>query len=132
MNTERGWFGFFIVLALTMNFGFVMGDLDNHVFHNKWELGGAFIVSVIATILKLGDRSAMGAVFLATSLVADFHMAIAIMVWLWFGITVGGDPTPSVMAGICWRTLLRWRYYCTKPLMLDADYSTNTDKAIGI
>ncbi len=84
MNTERGWFGFFIVLALTMNFGFV----------------SAFVVSVIATILKLGDRSAMGAVFLATSLVADFHMAIAIIVWLWFGITVGGEPTPTVMAGI--------------------------------
>lgn len=100
MNTERGWFGFFIVLALTMNFGFVMGDLDNPIFHNKWELGGAFVVSVIATILKLGDRSAMGAVFLATSLVADFHMAIAIIIWLWFGITVGGEPTPTVMAGI--------------------------------
>lgn len=100
MNTERGWFGFFIVLALTMNFGFVMGEMDNPIFHNKWELGGAFIVSVIATILKLGDRSAMGAVFLATSLVADFHMAIAVMIWVWFGITVGGDPTPVVMAGI--------------------------------
>lgn len=100
MNTERGWFGFFIVLALTMNFGFVMGDLDDHIFHNKWELGAAFIVSVIATILKLGDRSAMGSVFLATSLVADFHMAIAIAIWLWHGITVGGDPTPVAMASI--------------------------------
>ncbi len=100
MNTERGWFSFFIVLALTLNFGFVLGTLDNPIFHNKWELGAAFVVSVIATILKLGDRSAMGAVFLTTSLVADFHMAIAIGIWLWFGITVGGDPTPAVMAGI--------------------------------
>ncbi|PIE45379.1 MAG: hypothetical protein CSA45_03315 [Gammaproteobacteria bacterium] len=100
MNTERGWFGFFIVLALTLNFGFVIGDLDNPALHNKWELGAAFIVSVIATILKLGDRSAMGAVFLATSLVADFHMAIAIAIWLWFSLTIGGDLTPSVMAGV--------------------------------
>ncbi|MBS9778220.1 MAG: hypothetical protein KGV50_05590 [Gammaproteobacteria bacterium] len=100
MNTERGWFSFFIVLALTLNFGFVIGELDNPIFHNKWELGAAFVVSVIATILKLGDRSAMGAVFLATSLVADFHMAIAIAIWVWFGVTVGGEPTPSVMAGI--------------------------------
>lgn len=100
MNTERGWFGFFIVLALTLNFGFVIGDLDNHVFHNKWELGAAFVVSVIATILKLGDRSAMGAVFLATSLVADFHMAIAIIIWLWFGITVGGEPTANIIAAV--------------------------------
>ncbi len=100
MNTERGWFGFFIVLALTMNFGFVIGDLDNHIFHNKWELGAAFSVSVIATILKLGDRSAMGAVFLSTSLVADFHMAIAIVIWLWHSVTVGGDPNPVAMASI--------------------------------
>ncbi|MGY0399394.1 MAG: DUF6394 family protein [Ostreibacterium sp.] len=100
MNTERGWFGFFIVLALTMNFGFVIGELDNPIFHNKWELGAAFIVSVIATVLKLGDRSAMGAVFLATSLVADFHMAIAIAIWLWFSLSVGGSLPPSVMAGV--------------------------------
>ena len=101
MNTERGWFGFFIVLALTLNFGFVIGELDNPVFHNKWELGAAFVVSVIATILKLGDRSAMGSVFLATSLVADFHMAIAISIWLWFGITVGAEePTPTIMAAV--------------------------------
>lgn len=100
MNTERGWFGFFIVLALTLNFGFVIGELDNPIFHNKWELGGAFIVSVIATILKLGDRSAMGAVFLATSLVADFHMAIAIAIWTWHSASVGGDVPPEIMASI--------------------------------
>lgn len=98
MNTERGWFGFFIVLALTLNFGFVMGEMDNPIFHNKWELGAAFVVSLIATILKLGDRSAMGAVFLATSLVADFHMAIAVAVWTWFSVTVGGPVEPSIMA----------------------------------
>ncbi len=82
------------------NFGFVIGDLDNPVFHNKWELGGAFIVSVIATILKLGDRSAMGAVFLSTSFVADFHMAIAIAIWVWHSVTVGGDMPATVMASI--------------------------------
>lgn len=100
MNTERGWFGFFIVLALTMNFGFVIGDLDNYIYHNKWELGAAFIVNVIATILKLGDRSALGAIFLSTSLVADFHMGIAMAIWTWHSVTVGGAPTPVVMASV--------------------------------
>jgi len=100
MNTERGWFGFFIVLALTMNFGFVIGEIDNPIYHNKWELAAAFIVSLIATILKLGDRSAMGAVFLATSLVADFHMIIAITIWIWFSVSVGGELTPWTMASI--------------------------------
>lgn len=100
MNTERGWFGFFIVLALTLNFGFVMGEFDNPLHHHKWELGAAFVVSLIATILKLGDRSAMGAVFLATSLVADLHIAVAIAIWTWYSVSVGGQVSPSVMASI--------------------------------
>lgn len=100
MNTERGWFGFFIVLALTLNFGFVMGEFDNPMHHHKWELGAAFVVSLIATILKLGDRSALGAVFLATSLVADFHIAIGIAIWTWHSVSVGGPLPPSVMASI--------------------------------
>ncbi|MPV85162.1 DUF6394 family protein [Ostreibacterium oceani] len=100
MNTERAWFGFFIVLALTLNFGFVMGELDNPLHHHKWELGAAFIVSLIATILKFGDRSELGSIFLATSLVADFHMAIAIAIWTWHSVTVGGQPDPSTMASI--------------------------------
>lgn len=100
MNTERGWFGFFIVLALTLNFGFVMGEFDNPLHHHKWELGAAFIVNLIATILKLGDRSAMGAVFLSTSVVAVFHIFIAISIWTWHSVTTGGTLPPSVMASI--------------------------------
>lgn len=100
MNTERGWFGFFIFLALTLNFGFVMGEFDNPLHHHKWELGAAFVVNLIATILKLGDRSAMGAVFLSTSVVAVFHIIIAISIWTWYGVTVGGELSPSVMASV--------------------------------
>jgi hypothetical protein len=41
------------------------------------ELGAALAVSLIATVVKFGDRSQMGAVLLATSLVADLQLLVA-------------------------------------------------------
>ncbi len=81
MNFEKVVFGFFIVLALTLNFGFFVGDIDNPDHHHAMELGAALAVSLIATIIKFGDRSQMGAVLLATSLVADLQLLIAAFVW---------------------------------------------------
>ena len=81
MNFEKVVFGFFIVLALTLNFGFFLGDIDNPDHHHAIELGAALAVSLIATIIKFGDRSQMGAVLLATSLVADLQLIIAAFVW---------------------------------------------------
>ena len=77
MNFEKVVFGFFIVLALTLNFGFFVGDIDNPEHHHAMELGAALAVSLIATIMKFGDRSQMGSVLLATSLVADLQLLIA-------------------------------------------------------
>ena len=34
MNLERVIFGFFIVLALTLNFGFFYGEIDNPAHHD--------------------------------------------------------------------------------------------------
>ncbi|MBT8040178.1 MAG: hypothetical protein HKO85_11795 [Xanthomonadales bacterium] len=81
MNFEKVVFGFFIVLALTLNFGFFVGDIDNPYHHHPIELCAALAVSLIATIIKFGDRSQMGAVLLATSLVADLQLAIAAFIW---------------------------------------------------
>lgn len=81
MNFEKVVFGFFIVLALTLNFGFFVGDIDNPDHHHAVELGAALAVSLIATIIKFGDRSQLGAVLLATSLVADLQLIIAAFVW---------------------------------------------------
>ena len=81
MNFEKVVFGFFIVLALTLNFGFFVGDIDNPDHHNAMELFAALAVSLIATIMKFGDRSQMGAVLLATSLVADLQLLIASFIW---------------------------------------------------
>jgi hypothetical protein len=37
MNLEKVVFGFFILLAATLNFGFVYGDLSNPDHHNVYE-----------------------------------------------------------------------------------------------
>jgi Ca2+/H+ antiporter, TMEM165/GDT1 family len=81
MNLEKVIFGFFIVLALTLNFGFFIGEFDNPAHHNVYELFFVIVVNLIATVLKFGDRSQMGAVLLATSLVADLQLIAAAMVW---------------------------------------------------
>ena len=81
MNSEKVIFGFFIVLALTLNFGFFIGDIDDITHHNVYELFAALIVSLIATVLKFGDRTHLGAIFLATSLVADLQLLMAALIW---------------------------------------------------
>jgi len=81
MNLEKVVFAFFIVLAATVNFGFFVGEFENPLHHNVYELYAAVVVNLIATILKFGDRTHMGAVLLATSLVADLHLVAAAVVW---------------------------------------------------
>jgi len=81
MNSEKVVFAFFIVLALTLNFGFFLGGMDNAAHHNIYELYAAIVISLISTVLKVGDRTHLGAVFLATSLVADLQLIAAAIVW---------------------------------------------------
>ena len=99
MNTQRVWFAFFTVLALTLNFGFFVGEIDNPDHHNLYEFFFALIVSLIATILKIGDRSHLGAVLLATSLVADLQLIAAAVIW-GYGSQVIGHLSGSAMASI--------------------------------
>ena len=81
MNLDKVISGFFIILAMTINFGFVYGDLDTLEHHSKYELFAAIIINVIATVLKLGDKTQVGSVLLATSLVADIQLIAAASVW---------------------------------------------------
>ena len=99
MNTQRVWFAFFIVLALTLNFGFFVGEIDNPLHHNSYELFFALVVSLIATVLKIGDRSHLGAVLLATSLVADLQLILAAVMW-GYAAQVTGEISVSVMTSI--------------------------------
>jgi hypothetical protein len=80
VNLEKVIFGFFVLLAATLNFGFFIGDISNPALHNEYELYGAVAVSLIATVLKFGDRTQIGAVHLATSLVADLQLLAAVVV----------------------------------------------------
>ena len=81
MNLEKVVFGFFVVLAATLNFGFFLGDIDRPELHNVYELFAAVVVNLIATVLKFGDRTQIGAVHLATSLVADLQLIAASLTW---------------------------------------------------
>lgn len=85
MSLERVLFAFVIVLALTLNVGFIAGDIDNPAHHNVVELFCALVVSLIATVMKFGDRSPLGSGMLATSLVADLQLIAAAVVWAWYG-----------------------------------------------
>ena len=100
MNFEKVVFGFFIVLALTLNFGFFVGDIDNPEHHHAMELGAALAVSLIATIMKFGDRSQMGAVLLATSLVADLQLLIAAFLWAYAAYATEAGLTSEMLASI--------------------------------
>jgi hypothetical protein len=81
MNLEKVVFGFFVLLAATLNFGFFIGDISQPALHNVYELFAAVVVSLVATVLKFGDRTQIGAVHLATSLVADLQLIAATVVW---------------------------------------------------
>ncbi|HTM84765.1 MAG TPA: DUF6394 family protein [Mycobacterium sp.] len=83
MNFEKVVFGFFVLLAATLNFGFFVGDIADPVIHNPWELFLALIVALITTILKFGDRTQLGAVHLSTSLVALLQLGAAAAMWIW-------------------------------------------------
>jgi hypothetical protein len=49
MNLEKVVFGFFVVLAATLNFGFFIGNIDDPDLHNPYELFAAVVVNLIAT-----------------------------------------------------------------------------------
>ncbi|HMV94429.1 MAG TPA: DUF6394 family protein [Thauera aminoaromatica] len=100
MNLEKVIFGFFIVLAATLNFGFFVGDIDNPAHHDVYELFAALVVSLIATVLKFGDRTQIGAVHLSTSLVADLQLIAAAMVWGYSAHVGGSGMTPEMTARV--------------------------------
>ena len=100
MNLEKVIFAFFSILALTLNYGFFLGDLDDPTHHHPYELFAALVVSLIATIMKFGDRAHIGALLLATSLVADLQLIAAAVVWGYVVYALQSPLEPAVMASI--------------------------------
>ncbi|RXW33620.1 DUF6394 family protein [Propioniciclava flava] len=100
MNLEKVVFGFFVLLAATLNFGYVTGDIGNPDLHNVAELYAAVVVNVVATILKFGDRTQIGAMHLATSLVATIQLIGAATVWIWITQIQPQALTASAMSSV--------------------------------
>ncbi len=100
MKLEKVVFSFFIILAMTLNFGFVLGSISTAEHHSVNMLFAVIVVSLIATVLKFGDRSQVGAIMLATSLVADLQLIVAATLW---AMAVHISPeglTPASMANV--------------------------------
>jgi hypothetical protein len=102
MSLEKVIFGFFVLLAATLNFGFFIGDISDPELHNEYELFAAVVVNLIATVLKFGDRTQIGAVHLATSLVADLQLIAASLTWAFHtqvaSTGLDGPATASVVS----------------------------------
>ena len=100
MNLERVVFGFFIILALALNLGFVAGEIDNPLHHDPWLLFAALIVGLITSGLKLGDRSQLGALVLAASLVANLLLMVAVSAWAVSETGMEQTASPAMMVTV--------------------------------
>ncbi|MFA9950760.1 DUF6394 family protein [Dentiradicibacter hellwigii] len=102
MNLEKVVFGFVIILACTLNFGFFIGGVDSIHEHDAGHLFGAVVVNLIALIMKFGDRTHLGATHLATSLVAMLQLLAASLVWMWHvniqHLTMTGETMSSIVS----------------------------------
>ncbi len=74
--------------------------MDDPQHHNVYELFAVIVVNLIATILKFGDRSRLGPMLLATSLVALVQLISAAIVWTFASHVHETGLTPSVMVTI--------------------------------
>lgn len=65
-----------------------------------WGLFAAIAVNLIATILKFGDRTQIGALHLATSLVADLQLIAAAIAWAYAANMSGEGMTAAAIARV--------------------------------
>jgi hypothetical protein len=100
MNFEKVLFGFFVLLAATLNFGFCVGPIDDPRVHNASELFAAVVVNLIALVMKFGDRTQIGAVHLATSLVASLQLVAAAGLWAYFYTTTDGALSAEQISSV--------------------------------
>ena len=97
MNIEKIVFGFFVILALTLNLSFMVGEVDNPAHHHVIVFFLVVVVNFIVTGVKLGDRSQIGALLLAASLVADLELLTAAIVWTYAVHVSDAGMVPGTM-----------------------------------
>jgi hypothetical protein len=100
MNLEKVIFAFVILLAATLNLGFVYGEIDRPDHHHLWELFATTTVNLIAVVLKFGDRTHIGAIHLASSLVALAQLAGAALFWFFAAPPAGGSWQPGALSSV--------------------------------
>jgi Ca2+/H+ antiporter, TMEM165/GDT1 family len=100
MNLEKVVFAFVILLAATLNFGFVYGGVDNPAHHHLWELFAATTINLIAVVLKFGDRTHIGAVQQAASLVALLQLLSASFIWFFFSPKEAAAMGPEALSAV--------------------------------
>ena len=83
MNLEKVIFGFFVIFACAVNFGFFIGDQADIHAHDVGHLFAAVVINLIVLVLKFGDRTHIGAIHLATSMAAMLQLLAASIVWMW-------------------------------------------------
>lgn len=89
--------------------------MDRVDLHNVWELAAAIVVSLIATVLKFGDRTQLGAVWPPRWSRTSNSSAGAI-VWSWAAQQPGGLQ-PAEMALVVSMSggalLANWSRWCS-------------------
>lgn len=100
MDRRQVVFGSFLLLAASLNLAFFLGEVTDPSLHDVRVLFAALAVNLAATGMKIGDRTQVGAVHLATSLVVSASLVAAVLVWAVARLTVGhvGAVTPPVVA----------------------------------
>jgi hypothetical protein len=83
MNLEKVIFGFFIIFSCTLNFGFFIGDIERPELHHPMELFAAVVVNLIATVLKFGDRTQLGATHSPPASSRRCSSSLRRSVWVW-------------------------------------------------
>ncbi len=99
MNLQKVISGFFIIFAMTLNYGFFYGNPTILIEHSKYELFAAIVINLIATVLKFGDKTQVGSVLLATSLVADIQLIISASLWS-YGLYALGHMDEEITTAI--------------------------------
>jgi len=95
INANQVIYGFFIILTVTANYGFVLGGLDNPEHHSFSGLLFTIVANIIAIRYKIRDRTEIGYVMIATGLVALMQLILAAAVGFISFYTMGTAMTPE-------------------------------------